>query len=381
MLDYLALAEELQADLLDYAEARRRSGRVGRLIERAGGANALLAWATFRAARRYEAVLTDGEQVGLPYAALCRLRRRSRLPRHSMIVHIMSVRKKVLLFKSLRLRDRIDALIVYSSSQQDFATTELGVRADRVYQTTFMVDCEFFSPDVVEPAGRRMICSAGLEFRDYETLVAAVDGLDVDVVIAAASPWSKRASTIEGAAMPSNVSVTKLSLADLRQLYADALFVVMPLVETDFQAGITTILEAMAMGKAVVCTRTRGQTDTIVDEVTGLYVPVGDSAAWRTAIQRLLDDPVEMTRLGAAGRERVEQTADLPVYAKRLAEIVRPKSERVFPCHPGGRHTRIGRRAANTRTVTRGGCARPWRGRRRRRRRVAHPWSRPLHRR
>ena len=38
-----------------------------------------------------------------------------------------------------------------------------------------------------------MICTAGLEFRDYPTLIEAVRGLDARVVIAAASPWSKRA--------------------------------------------------------------------------------------------------------------------------------------------------------------------------------------------
>ena len=241
-----------------------------------------------------------------------------------MIVHIMSVKKKVLMFKALRLRGRIDTFIVYSTRQRDFAVTELRMPRDGVELTTFMVDCAFWSVNGVHPPGRRMICSAGLEFRDYETLLDAIGGLDVDVVIAAASPWSKRASAIDDAVTAPNVTVTKLGFADLRQLYADALFVVMPLIETEFQAGITTILEAMAMGKAVVCTRTTGQTDTVVDGVTGLYVSPGHTAELRLALQQLLNDPAQAERLGHAGRERVEQTADLPVYAKRLARIVRP---------------------------------------------------------
>ena len=52
-----------------------------------------------------------------------------------------------------------------------------------------------------------MICSAGLEFRDYPTLVEAVDGLDVRVVIGAASHWSKRRNTAAGTPAPSNVEV------------------------------------------------------------------------------------------------------------------------------------------------------------------------------
>jgi hypothetical protein len=34
-----------------------------------------------------------------------------------------------------------------------------------------------------------------------------------------------------------------------------------PLLDVPFQAGVTTILEAMAMEKTVICSRTLGQTD------------------------------------------------------------------------------------------------------------------------
>ena len=77
--------------------------------------------------------------------------------------------------------------------------------------------------------------------------------------------------------------------------------VVVPLQETDFQAGITTILEAMSMARALVCTRTSGQTDTIVEGETGRYVPPGDAGALRAAIEDLLADPDEAARLAAVG--------------------------------------------------------------------------------
>ena len=78
---------------------------------------------------------------------------------------------------------------------------------------------------------------------------------------------------------------------ELRDLYASSRFIVVALYETDFQAGVTTILEAMAMGKAVIASRTRGQRDVIEDGVTGIYVPPGDSAALRKAIVDLLASP------------------------------------------------------------------------------------------
>src|SRR4029079_2076138 len=106
-------------------------------------------------------------------------------------------------------------------------------------------------------------------------------GVDVDMSIAAVSPWSKREDSSAGIAVPANVTARGYDLFALRQLYADSAFVVVPLEVTDFQAGITPILEAMSMGKAVICTRTPGQTDTIVDGETGIYVEPGDPGALR----------------------------------------------------------------------------------------------------
>jgi glycosyltransferase involved in cell wall biosynthesis len=317
--DYLVMAEAFGADLVDYVRARDSAGRLGRIIERFAGPNVLLAWSCFRQRRRYEVVFTDGEQVGIPFAAMTRLAGRGG-GRHIMIVHILTVRKKMALMRALRLTSRIDRMVVYSSRQRDLIATTLAYPLDRIVLSPFMVDTTFFAPDAVDTPRRRMICSAGLEFRDYPTMVEAVRGLDAEVILAAASPWSKRRDLSGDVAIPANVTVDRFGFADLRTLYASAELVVVPLVDTDFQAGITTILEAMAMGKAVVCSATTGQTDVLVDGRTGLYVPPGDPAALRAAIERLLGDPDHAAELGRAARADAEQRFDVVHYAKGLAQ-------------------------------------------------------------
>ncbi len=326
--DYLELAQAMDADLLDVTEARRRSGRPGRILERVAGWGALVAWASFRTRQHYDTIVTDGEQVGLPLALLWKLTRR-RSGRHVMIVHIMSTRKKVLLYRLSRPARQIDTILVYSSWQRRFISEQLGFPADRIELTPFTVDTRFFAADQAPPRPDGMICAAGLERRDYETLIEAVRGLDVRVVIAAASPWSRQADTTHGSELPANVEVCSLGFVDLRQLYADARFVVLPLQDVEFQAGVTTILEAMAMGKAVICSRTRGQTDVVVDGRTGLYVPPGDIAALRAAIKSLLEDRGRAEEIGACGRRYVEHACDVSVYARRLAGIVATTGARV----------------------------------------------------
>lgn len=338
--DYLELARGCGADLLDYAQVRREAGRLGRWLERVGGPDLALAWACFRRRDRYRAIVTDGEQVGIPLAWMLKyLRwpgpgRGQGRARHLMISHVLSVRKKGLFFDYFRVQSHVDTFFVYSTWQKRFIESRWQVPPERVVFTPFMVDDRFFSPRAMPEAKpgptssrdgeqRPTICAVGLERRDYSTLLEAVRGLDVHLVVAAASPWSKRADTTAGHELPPNVTVQRFSQYDLRRLYADSRFLVMPLYAVDFQAGVTAILEAMAMERAVICSRTPGQTDVVVEGETGLYVPPGDVAALRQAIRRLLDDPREAERMGRAGRRLVEERMNLDHYVARIGAHVR----------------------------------------------------------
>ncbi len=98
-----------------------------------------------------------------------------------------------------------------------------------------------------------------------------------------------------------------MSLTELRNLYARSRFVVVPLLPSDTDNGVTVILEAMAMGKPVICSRTRGQVDVIQEGVTGLYVPIGDAAALRAAILSLWNEPVRARQMGRNARALVEK--------------------------------------------------------------------------
>jgi glycosyltransferase involved in cell wall biosynthesis len=322
--DYLELGRAFGADLIDYAAARTIAGAIGALLEKLGGPNLVLAYACWKIRKSCQAIVTDGEQVGLALAALLKITPGAR-PRHLMIVHVMSERKKTIFLDWLGVQSAIDRFITYSRWQQRFIEDRWKLSRDRVLWTPFMVDQEFFAPERVRPnsTARPQICAVGLERRDYETLLRAVEDLDVHVVIAAASPWSKQTEGVASRTIPSNVTVQKFTQYDLRQLYADSSFMVMPLDDVKFQAGVTAILECMAMGKAVVCSRVLGQTDVVVEDENGRYVPPGDPSTLSTEIRRLLSDPNEAIRLGGNGRKLVERQMNVDLYAERLTGFLR----------------------------------------------------------
>jgi glycosyltransferase involved in cell wall biosynthesis len=172
-------------------------------------------------------------------------------------------------------------------------------------------------PEIPE---RHQVCSVGLEWRDYPTLIEAANGLNCDVKIAAGSLWSKGKNEAEGRQVPTNVDVRKYKYPELRKLYAESKIVVIPLYQTDFQAGITSILEAMAMGKPVIVTKTAGQTDTIIDGETGLYVSPGDPNDLRKKIHYLLENETERRRIADNGLRAFQNSFTLDHLVARIGE-------------------------------------------------------------
>jgi glycosyltransferase involved in cell wall biosynthesis len=86
--------------------------------------------------------------------------------------------------------------------------------------------------------------------------------------------------------------------------------------------------EAMAHGRPVVASAVGGLLDAVEDERTGLLVPPGDAAALRSAIERLLLDPMLRARLGAAARERAGERFSWAAATRATLEVYAATVER-----------------------------------------------------
>ena len=116
--------------------------------------------------------------------------------------------------------------------------------------------------------------------------------------------------------------------AEVRQRLAAAQLFVLPCIDLRGQGehvdGIpVALMEAMAMGLAVVSTRVSGIPELIEDGVSGLLVPERDAAALAEALARLAADAALRASLGRAARRRVEERFDLETNTARLAELLR----------------------------------------------------------
>lgn len=330
--DYEELTRALDADVLHAGDVDAASGR--------GRGGIALARAAAARTGAYDHVYCDSEHVGLPLSFM--LRKTAARPRLTMIAHYLSPLKKRAAIRLLRLPSRFQAVVLHSEAQIQRARS-LGFREHQLVHVPYQVDSEFWCPQLGRPPTH--IASAGQEFRDYRTLMRAVSDMPVQVRIAAGSHWSTRRHNFGEANIPANVTVTRLSYPELRDAYAGAHFVVVPLHDVDFQAGIITILEAMAMGKCVVVSHTRGQTGVVSGplmrdgrlqdigehawpEHTGIYVPPGDDIALRQTIRYLLDRPDVARRMGEAGRAFIESRLSLDHFVERMSAVIAPAHSR-----------------------------------------------------
>jgi glycosyltransferase involved in cell wall biosynthesis len=340
--DYFELRDMLDAELISPPD---QPGRLYRLLQKAGGHALAMAVTVWRKQREYDVLLSDQEGTGLLLALLHKFS--FRRPSHVMISHYLTPLKKQIFFRLFRINRSIERTICYSTAQEAVAREKLGLSPGEVSLVLHPADNRFWRPCESEEEKEQdavllreagldlspdapVIASAGLEFRDYGTLLGGAGSLvsNAQVVIAAASPWSKRTNTASNVELPPNAHVVSLTPQQLRALYRRSTAVALPLYDVDFQAGSLVAYEAMACGKPVVITRTRGQNDIVQEGTTGFYVPVGSTEKMIAALNTLLLQPALTQRLGEEARRVVERGLNLDTYLQRMAEIVREVAAR-----------------------------------------------------
>jgi glycosyltransferase involved in cell wall biosynthesis len=96
-----------------------------------------------------------------------------------------------------------------------------------------------------------------------------------------------------------------------------------------------SLLEAMATGRAAVCTAVGGVPDMIDDGITGYVVPPRDPAALAERLAELLADPAKAEKMGRAGRERLEARFTLDSSVREAERAIEETAGRRAPAGEG----------------------------------------------
>lgn len=319
--DYVELARALPSVVVDDAYMRTRATPYARAIAARFGLAAGQIAEAYARRTQFGSILAWADRLGLPLASLFKL---TRSRRDLVLVSVLlSNPKKAVFLSRLNVHSHLGALVTYSTAQATIAVDDLGVPREKVRGVLPAIDERFWSPRPEPPED--LICSVGLEARDYGTLFKALEQVNVPAEVELGNigvpAWVSADATVPPP--PPSVTVRRGSVPrELRRLYARSRFVVVSVEDVEFEAGGTVISEAMAMGKAVIATRSRGQTDLIRHGENGLYVRPRDPRELREAIEHLLANPGEAERLGRRARALVEQRQTLDGHVRYLAELL-----------------------------------------------------------
>lgn len=193
----------------------------------------------------------------------------------------------------------ISGLIYHASSQKAHYDKYFPSLAKMAFFVPFGVDTEFFKPLNVRQ--EEYILSIGYKFRDWLTLISSYSQISIETSLKIVGP--ERLNTD----LPRNVQILPyVPINILRELIAKAKFVVLPLVQLPYAHGQMTLLQSMAMGKAVIVTKVPSTIDYINDGEDALFVKLNDVVDMKNKIMYLINNPHEIVRLGKNARKTIE---------------------------------------------------------------------------
>ena len=255
-----------------------------------------------------DVIYCDGEHLGIPIAAVCA--QKQKRPKIAVLFHNINRPKGYVALNAFQVESSIDLFVTGTNSQTKFLRRYLNLPKHRIFQIPShpSTDTSFFIPKPVsQEKVRPLIASGGLEKRDYKTLANATNNLKIDVKICAFSPNKTASKRTFPAIMPKNMYCGFYEWEDLVQLYCDADLVVLPLLNNNYQAGLSTLFEAMACKRPVIVTRSpkAGIINNLIDSGIVTGVSSGNSAKLKQAIQKLLHNPEQANKQAQLGYEFV----------------------------------------------------------------------------
>ena len=167
--------------------------------------------------------------------------------------------------------------------------------------------------------------STGKENRDVSTLLKAFTetGENMELYIAETCGDISYKKIIDGFSLPEWVrihyteGVIPLLLA---QKVARKSCIVICCLEFPYTVGLTTLVEAFALGIPVICSRNPNFEIDIDKEEIGITVEYNDVQGWENAIRYIADHPEEARRMGANARKLAEERFNLEIFSHEIAE-------------------------------------------------------------
>lgn len=268
-------------------------------------------WQTLKVLPRlnqYDVVLSHGMQSGI---VLCLWRRLFGKGRYRHIVFDIgafnSAREEGKAMKLMQFASRsLDGVIYHTGSQKEYYRKCHPWLLGKASFIPYGADTEFFhseasrTEETAEMENPYILC-IGYSKRDWDTLLEAFSRVKTDV-------WLRLIGKEDIICRDERVqAVGFVPVTELKKQIAGSLFGVLPLKSFNYSFGQMTLLQQMAMGKAVIAADVPSLQDYMKDGETALCYPPEDAAALADRIRTLLEQPGRRNEIGRRAAEEIRR--------------------------------------------------------------------------
>lgn len=276
----------------------------------------------FKVRNDYDIVISHGAQSGLVYELLTSFVKHK--PPHLMfdIGGLNGARinhtETPLIRYALR---KCPYILVHASDQIEFYNEYYPNLAERARFVPYGVDCQYFVPQRSTQRTRTLL-TFGKAKRDNVTLCDAFsriqDKKGYRLIVVGEPELEKQYEYVDEITFR-----PVLPLSELMTLMAESDFVVIPLPQFRYSYGQMSFLQSMAMGKAMIVTRTTSSVDYITNAPGVIGVEQGDVDGMQAALEEMLSmTDAQRDAIGMANRSYATSRFDEREMSKAIREYI-----------------------------------------------------------
>ena len=189
------------------------------------------------------------------------------------------------------------------------------------------VDLELFDGKPPNTASDRpFFLATGKTYRDYKTLVDGAKGIDAELRIIGPNQQkpNQLPPNVKWIDTSSDPPDQAIDYPTLREWYAQCIAVCIPLSgDADDTCGYTNMLEAMAMRKPILMTRSGSLHINPETDGFGIQIKARDAMGWFHAMNYLISKSERSLEMGNRGREIVERDFTIDRFNKDVFEFIK----------------------------------------------------------
>lgn len=204
----------------------------------------------------------------------------------------------------------IDKFICFAKEEVEYYNSIFGVNENKfVYMPLGLEPVKG-----IDVSDEGYVFAAGRSNRNYDFLIDVLSGSRIETKIVC--------DTYHNGKTGGNIKIYNDCHGDsMLRLMAKSHIVAIPLDNVQISSGQLVVLQAMALGKPVICTASKGTNDYVVNNVTGFLIK-NEKDIWLSKIEALYKDEKLYNEISIAAKSLFNERFTDEIMYRNIAELV-----------------------------------------------------------